>query len=116
MNLCRRASRRLLRAAGHDAVHVADRALRAAPDTAILDQARQEVRTIVTQDQDFATLLTASGARSSSVIRLRMRNARAEAHARAILENLGRLETALQEGVIVVLGDSSMRIRRLPVR
>jgi predicted nuclease of predicted toxin-antitoxin system len=105
-----------LRQAGHDAVHAREIGLTASPDAAILERARTDARIVVTQDHDFGTLLTASGAGSPSVIRLRLRDARAESHARAILDNLARIQTALREGALVVLSDGAIRIRHLPVR
>ena len=106
----------MLRQAGHDAVHAREIGLTASPDTAILERARTDARVVITQDHDFGTLLAASGAIYPSVIRLRLRDGRAESHARAILANLERIQTALSEGALAVLSDGVIRIRRLPVR
>ena len=106
----------MLRQAGHEAVHVREIGLTASPDAAILERARTDARIVVTQDHDFGTLLAVSGAGSPSVIRLRRRDARAESHARAILNNLERIQTPLREGALVVLSEGAIRIRHLPVR
>ncbi len=87
----------------------------AAPDTLIMERARADSRVIVTQDQDFGTLLAASGAARPSVIRLRLRDGRAEAHLGVILQNLGRVQAALEDGAVVVMSDGLIRTRRLPI-
>ena len=70
---------------------------------------------IVTQDQDYATLLAASGGVQPSIVRLRMRNARAEAHSRALLRSLERMTPVLAAGAIVVLEEGQIRVRMLPI-
>lgn len=45
---------RWLAAQGHEAEHVADRGMQAAPDAAVWDFARQHHAVIVTKDEDFA--------------------------------------------------------------
>jgi len=102
-----------LGAAGHDAVHVRDVGLAAADDEVVLKRAFDEKRVIITQDTDFGTLLTTTGARRPSVILLRLRDARPEVHARTLLESLEATEEDLQRGAIVVVGDAAIRIRRL---
>lgn len=49
-----------LNEAGHDAVHVRDRGMRAAPDEEVLAYARDDGRVLVSADTDFGTLLAAS--------------------------------------------------------
>jgi predicted nuclease of predicted toxin-antitoxin system len=61
----------LLTAAGHDAVHVRDYAMHAAPDEAILARALQEDRIVVSADTDFATLLDTHEAGQPSCILFR---------------------------------------------
>lgn len=102
-------------ASGHDAVHVRELGLASAEDRQILERARAEQRVVVTQDQDFGTLLAVSREAAPSVVRLRLRDARAAAHAKAILTNLTRIQDDLRHGAIVVIADATLRIRRLPV-
>jgi predicted nuclease of predicted toxin-antitoxin system len=54
-----------------DAIHVGDIGMAAASDAAIIDQARQDGRIIVTLDADFHSLIATSGAAKPTVIRIR---------------------------------------------
>ena len=61
----------LLREAGHDAVHVAERDMSTAEDQAILDLARAEGRVIVSEDIDFGALLAEAGSETPSFVLIR---------------------------------------------
>ena len=102
-----------LTGAGHDALHVREIGLGAANDETILRRAADEGRVVITQDTDFGTLLTLGGWQAPSVILLRLRDGRPETHSRAVLGSLSAVEAELREGVIVVLSDATLRIRKL---
>jgi len=83
-----------------------------AADEAILRHAVAEDRVIITQDTDFGTLLAASHATSPSVILLRLSNVRSAYQAKVLLENIAAIEEDLEHGSIVVISESSIRIRK----
>jgi predicted nuclease of predicted toxin-antitoxin system len=60
-----------LRAAGFEAVHVADLGLVTASDDEIFDRASAEGFTVVTADSDFGMLLALRRASSPSIVHLR---------------------------------------------
>jgi predicted nuclease of predicted toxin-antitoxin system len=50
------------KAAGHDAVHLRDLGMQAAPDPAVLQHAQVDERDLVSADTDFGSLLSRSRA------------------------------------------------------
>jgi predicted nuclease of predicted toxin-antitoxin system len=66
---------RMLAAHGHEAEHVADIGMAAAPDGAIWDWALREAAAIVTKDEDFAQRRVMTGV-GPVVIWIRLRNTR----------------------------------------
>ncbi len=105
-----------LRAAGHDAVHVRELGMRAAPDPLVLDRARQEDRVLVSADTDFGALLARSGATNPSVLLIRRLVGRRAADQSAIIQaNLEQVAEDLAAGAVIVFGDDWVRIRRLPL-
>lgn len=61
----------LLRAAGHDAMHVRDLGLASAPDEVVMTAARTDLRTLISADTDFGTLLARTGATAPSFLLIR---------------------------------------------
>ena len=106
----------LLAAAGHEVSHVRDIGLGSAPDEVVLERARSEARVLISADTDFGTLLARTGAAWPSFMLIRRAaNRRASAQAALILANLPDVQEDLEDGAVVVLGDRSLRIRRLPI-
>jgi len=56
---------------GHDAVHAAEIGMQTAPDTAIIERAKQEARTLITADLDYPRLLALSAAKEPSLVLFR---------------------------------------------
>lgn len=106
----------LLRNAGHDVVHVRDIDLQSATDTVVIDTARADDRILISADTDFGTLLARTHATTPSFLLLRRASGRRAAEqAEIILSNLDMVHADLNTGAIVVLGETTVRIRRLPI-
>jgi predicted nuclease of predicted toxin-antitoxin system len=106
----------LLRAAGHDAVHVRDLNLASAPDESVIAAATTDDRVLISADTDFGSLLARShAARPSFILIRRASGRRAVDQATLILDNLSAVGTDLDNGAIVVLGEATVRIRPLPI-
>ena len=105
-----------LKAAGHDAVHVRDLAMQAAPDSVVLERAQADERVLVSADTDFGGLLSRSHASGPSVLLIRrLAGRRAVKQSAIILANLDQIAEDLAVGAVVVIGDDWIRIRRLPM-
>ena len=101
---------------GWDIVHVGSLGLRAASDRVVLQRARDDGRVLVSADTDFGTLLAASRESGPSVVLVRrVIGRRVEQLAGLLVANLPQVADDLRHGSIVVIGDDSLRIRRLPI-
>ena len=101
--------------AGHDAVHVVIYGMLRASDTEIVVRALAEDRVIVSADADFAMLLATRREAHPSFILFRHPMRSPEAQAGQLLASLHAIEEPLNQGSIVVVEESRLRIRRLPI-
>ncbi len=94
----------------------ASTACRTASDGQIFDRAADEDRVVVSADTDFGTLLAARRSSRPSVLLFRHGTERHPAQQAALLvANLTSVETAVQEGALVVIEPGRLRVRQLPL-
>lgn len=105
-----------LRAAGHDVTIAREVGLSSASDEVVIATARLEHRVLVSADTDFGAILALSGATAPSLLLMRRAsNQRPTEQAALILDNLEVIVDDLDAGSIVVLGEATLRIHRLPI-
>jgi predicted nuclease of predicted toxin-antitoxin system len=101
---------------GHDVVHVRDIGLASASDEVVIAAASTDDRILISADTDFGTLPARSHAsRPSFVLIRRASGRRAIDQAALIINNLVAVKADLEVGAIVVLGESTVHIRRLTI-
>lgn len=106
----------LLREYEHDALHVKDYGMGAAPDEEIFDQAKSEDRIIVSADTDFGAILAAWPFQKPSFILFRRAlSRRVDAQAGALIANLPQIASYLEEGCVIVFDLGRIRVRKLPL-
>jgi predicted nuclease of predicted toxin-antitoxin system len=87
-----------------------------ATDEVVIGYARANDRVLVSADTDFGTLLARSHASAPSFLLMRRASGRrATEQAALILANCESVRDELAAGAIVVLGEETLRIRRLPI-
>jgi predicted nuclease of predicted toxin-antitoxin system len=104
-----------LRDQGHDATHLSEENLQRLPNGEIFAKAVSEGRIVVTFDLDFGEIAAMAGGQVASVIVFRLRNTRADHVIQRLGAVLDRAVEALQSGAIVMVEESRLRIRLLPI-
>lgn len=104
-----------LRSQGHDALHVRNEGLANANDETIVRKAASERRVILTHDLDFARIVALSGTTVPSVITFRLDRMRPALVNQYVSETLSLFSQALEEGALVSVHESGIRVRSLPV-
>jgi predicted nuclease of predicted toxin-antitoxin system len=101
---------------GHNAVHVNDYGMGAAKDRDIFDRAVAEDRVIISFDTDFGTLLAQNQTNKPSVILIRWPGLRRVSdQIIAITANLPNITDDLNDGSMVIIEPSKVRVRSLPI-
>ena len=101
-----------LRAGGHDVFWAAERTP-ACSDDALLAQARQEARILLTADLDFGEMVFRQRLLSTGIVLIRVRAASQKERLRIFQAHWPGIERRLQGGFVVV-GNRKTRVRPLP--
>jgi predicted nuclease of predicted toxin-antitoxin system len=103
-----------LREAGHEALHVRELGMQASTDEEIFELAGSEDRVLVSADTDFGTILALGrSTRPSVIIFRRTSGRRPETQAKLLLDPLPDIQEALDQGSVVVIEETRLRVRRL---
>jgi predicted nuclease of predicted toxin-antitoxin system len=105
----------VLRQHGWDIIRVPQVLPMNASDQEILDLARGDDRTVITQDLDFSALLALGKFNRPSLISIRMSVSDPETISRNLLKVLPEMEKVLQEGCAITIEDAAVRVRKLPI-
>jgi len=105
-----------LRREGYDVIRVSDLLPADAPDSEILELARQREAVVITQDLDFSALLALSGYDRPSLITLRLTNTDTHLVSERLKQVFVQVEQRLNDGCAVTVDDANIRIRKLPIR
>ncbi len=105
-----------LRQTGHEVVRVDEVLPSTAADEVILAKARQDGRTVLTQDLDFTNLIALRNHATPSVITLRLRSSRVEHVNEVLRRTLPGLENVVDTGAVVTVDEDRARQRALPLK
>lgn len=86
-----------------------------ATDRTIMAWANANKYVVFTHDLDFGTLLAVTHATGPSVIQIRTQNVSPEYLESIVIAALKQCESQLETGVLIVVNESSRRIRILPL-
>lgn len=114
MGLARRTANHLEQA-GHDAVHLRDRGLKAISDEGVVRLAETESRIVVTFDLDYARIIALQRLAKPSVILFRLERFTTDDLNTTLSKLLETYETELRVGAIVVVDPQRVRLRMLPI-
>jgi predicted nuclease of predicted toxin-antitoxin system len=105
-----------LREHGHDATHLRDESLQRMADPDVFRKAATEGRILLTFDLDFSEIVALSGQKNVSVALFRLHNTRTSHVIERLKIALEETKQTLESGAIIVIEESRLRVRRLPLR
>ncbi len=102
--------------AGHDVIHWEDVGPDNADDSEIMAFADRELRTILTGDLDFASMLAIAQMNRPSVVQIRSGSLRPAKLIAQVVEALEKAKEALELGAVVTVMPKHSKIAILPLR
>ncbi|MEN6451569.1 MAG: DUF5615 family PIN-like protein [Thermoguttaceae bacterium] len=105
-----------LRSHGHDSSHLGEEGLARLPNGKIFAKGIAEKRVVLTCDLDFGEIAALAGDLVTSVVVFRLRNTRADHVIERLSIVLDKAAEPLTNGAIVIVEESRLRIRELPMR
>ncbi|MEM3563231.1 MAG: DUF5615 family PIN-like protein [Candidatus Jordarchaeaceae archaeon] len=105
----------LLKRKGYEAVRVSNLGMAKSRDEEILGYAIEKDMVLLTADLDFGNILAYTKSKRPSTIIFRLKNPSPEFVNQMLLLTLPKIEEQLKKGVIVVVEDTRIRIRELPL-
>ncbi len=106
----------LLRALGHEAIHIQELAMEGTPDEVIIPFAIRKGYIIATQDDDFSEIIALERLTVPSIIFLRLGPVDSQRATRTIHAACLKHSAALAAGCILTCDGGEMRARMLPVK
>jgi predicted nuclease of predicted toxin-antitoxin system len=104
-----------LRDRGHDSTHLGEEKLSRLPNGNIFEKAFAENRIVLTFDLDVGEIASMTGGKLSSVVIFRLHNTRVNHVLERLAVVLDQAAEALASGAIVIVEESRLRIRHLPI-
>lgn len=101
---------------GFEAVHESAVGSPKAPDTVIMDWARENGHLVLTHDLDFSALIALAGLSGPSVVHVRSQGILPAQIGTTVVAVLRAHQDSLASGAIVTIDDAAARVRILPVR
>ncbi len=106
---------KFLKNMGYEAIRVSELGMAKSKDRDIFDYAEKNDMVVLTADLDFGNILAYTRSSKPSVIIFRLQNP-SPAHVNSLLSsNLSSIEEDLLKGAIVIIEDTEIRIRELPI-
>jgi|LauGreDrversion4_2_1035121.scaffolds.fasta_scaffold428088_1 predicted nuclease of predicted toxin-antitoxin system len=100
---------------GFDAVHWSQIGDPRAKDLEIMVWARSKGRVVFTHDLDFGALLVTNHSVGPSVLQIRAQDVTPEASGGLVIRALNQFREHLERGALVIVDESRMRARLLPI-
>jgi predicted nuclease of predicted toxin-antitoxin system len=105
----------LLTDAGWEAAHWSNIGRGAAPDSEIMSYANLHDYVVLTHDMDFSAILAATHGNRPSVVQIRLEDVSLPASGDHVVAALRHLQSELEQGALVTIGEKRSRVRMLPL-